>query len=108
MAADALAAYKADTATGKDALLVCDTTEMVDALNQRLHHDTVAPGLPTVAGARGQRIAVGDLIISCQNDTSIPLRNSDEPAAENRPCATATAGMSPPSTPTTAGLSLGG
>ena len=41
MAADALAAYQADIAAGKDALLVCDTTEMADALNQRLHHDTI-------------------------------------------------------------------
>jgi hypothetical protein len=77
MAADALAAYKADTAAGKDALLVCDTTEMADALNQRIHHDTIAAGAPTVTGARGQRIAVGDLIISRQNDVSIPLRNTD-------------------------------
>jgi hypothetical protein len=77
MAADALAAYKADTAAGKDALLVCDTTEMADALNQRMHHDTIAAGAPTVTGARGQRIAVGDLIISRQNDVSIPLRNTD-------------------------------
>ena len=35
MAADALTAYQADTAAGKDALPVCDTTEMADALNQR-------------------------------------------------------------------------
>ena len=39
MAADALAAYKTDTAAGKDALLVCDTTEMADALNQRMHNE---------------------------------------------------------------------
>jgi hypothetical protein len=53
MAANALAAYQADTAAGKDALLICDITEMSDALNQRLHHDTVAAGVPTVTGARG-------------------------------------------------------
>ena len=41
MAADTLKAYRTDTAAGKDALLICDTTEMADALNQRLHHDTV-------------------------------------------------------------------
>jgi hypothetical protein len=73
MAADALAAYHADTAAGKDALLVCDTTEMADALNQRLHHDTVTAGAPTVAAARGYRIAVGDLIISRRNDPSITV-----------------------------------
>ena len=43
MAADALAAYQADTAAGKDALLVCDTTEMADALNQRIHHESRRP-----------------------------------------------------------------
>jgi conjugative relaxase-like TrwC/TraI family protein len=82
MAADALAAYQADTAGGKDALLVCDTTEMTDALNQRLHHDTIAAHAPTVTGARGHRIAVGDLILTRQNDASILLRNTDDPAAE--------------------------
>ena len=46
MAADALAAYRADTAAGKDALLVCDTTEMADALNQRLHDEPSTPTRP--------------------------------------------------------------
>ena len=40
MAHDALSAYWADTAAGKDALLVCDTTEMADALNERIHDET--------------------------------------------------------------------
>ena len=34
---------------GKNALLVCDTTEMCDALNRRLHDETIdadAPGPP--------------------------------------------------------------
>lgn len=82
MAADALAAYKVDTAAGKDALLLCDTTEMADALNQRLHHDTIATDAPTLAGARGHRIAVGDLILTRHNDASIPLRKTDDPATE--------------------------
>ena len=85
MAADALAAYRADTAAGKDALLVCDTTEMTDALNERLHHDTIDPAAPTVTGARGHRIAVGDLILTRHNEASIPLRNTDNPAAEQSP-----------------------
>ena len=85
MAADALAAYRADIAAGKDALLVCDTTEMADALNQRLHHDTIAADAPTVTGARGHRIAVGDLILTRRNDPSIALRNTDDPAAEQSP-----------------------
>jgi hypothetical protein len=62
-----------------------DTTEIADALNQRLHHDAVDTDAPTVTGARGHRIAVGDLIVSRRNDTSIPLRNIDQPAAENSP-----------------------
>jgi type III secretion system FlhB-like substrate exporter len=85
MAADALVAYQADTAAGKDALLVCDTTEMADALNQRIHHDTIAADAPTVTAARGHRIAVGDLILTRHNDASIPLRNTDDLAAEQNP-----------------------
>ena len=55
MAADALAAYRADTAVGKDALLVCDTTEMADALNRRIHHENLdgrAPPSPRRTGTR--------------------------------------------------------
>ena len=82
MAADALAAYTADVADGQDALLICDTTDMSDALNQRLHHDTVAADAPTVGGSRGHRIAVGDLILTRRNDTTIELRNA---SAEQNP-----------------------
>ena len=85
MAADALTAYKADTAAGKDALLVCDTTEMADALNQHLHHDTITADAPTVGGARGHHIAVGDLILTRQNDATIPLRNTENASAEQSP-----------------------
>jgi conjugative relaxase-like TrwC/TraI family protein len=52
MAADALAAYQADTAAGKDALLICDTTEMADVLNERIHHESLDTRAPTVTGAR--------------------------------------------------------
>lgn len=68
MAADALEAYQGDVAAGKDALLVCDTTEMADAPNRRIHDTTVDAGAPTVAAARGQRVGVGDLIVSRRND----------------------------------------
>jgi ATP-dependent exoDNAse (exonuclease V) alpha subunit len=71
MAHDALQAYRADTATGKDALLVCDTKEMTDALNQRIHDERIDADAPTLTAARGQRIAVGDLIISRRNDPSL-------------------------------------
>jgi conjugative relaxase-like TrwC/TraI family protein len=85
MAADALSAYKTDIANGNDALLLCDTTDMADALNQRLHRDNIAAEAPTVTGAHGHNIAVGDLILTRHNDLSIPLRNTDNPAAEQSP-----------------------
>jgi conjugative relaxase-like TrwC/TraI family protein len=84
MAADALAAYQADTTAGRDALLVCDTTEMAGALNARLHHEHLDGDAPTVAGAGGQRIGVGDLILSRRNDPSIDFHRST-PHAETLP-----------------------
>ncbi len=75
MAADALAAYKPDAAAGKDALLVCDTTEMADALNERIHHERRDAHAPTVTAARGHRIGVGDLILTRRNDPTIDLHN---------------------------------
>jgi conjugative relaxase-like TrwC/TraI family protein len=47
MAADALRAYTVDSASGRDPLLLCDTTEMADALNTRLHHQRVGRDAPT-------------------------------------------------------------
>ena len=44
---------------------------MADALNRRLHDDTVDAEAPTVTAARGHRIGVGDLIISRRNDPTI-------------------------------------
>lgn len=78
MAADALEAYRSDIAAGKDALLVCDTVEMADALNERLHREHQDPGTSTVVvGMRGQRIAVDDLIVTGRNDSTVELRPSD-------------------------------
>jgi conjugative relaxase-like TrwC/TraI family protein len=83
MATDALAGYRADVAAGKNALLVCDTNEMADALNQRLHNETIPIDAPTVTGARGQAIAVGDLILTRRNDPTIELYPSaGQPAPE--------------------------
>jgi hypothetical protein len=81
MAHDALAAYRTDVADCKDALLECDTVEMCDAINRRLHDETTNHDAPTVTAARGQRNAVGDLIISRRNDPTIgvfdaPARSS--------------------------------
>jgi ATP-dependent exoDNAse (exonuclease V) alpha subunit len=75
MAADELAAYKTDTAAGKDALLICDTTAMADALNERIHNQSLDARAPTVRGARGHRIGVGDLILTRRNDPTIVLQS---------------------------------
>lgn len=75
MAADALTAYHADRAEGLDALLIADTWDMCDALNTRIHHDQVAADAPTVAAARGHRIAAGDVIVSRRNDPTLTLYN---------------------------------
>jgi hypothetical protein len=71
MAHDALAAYRADVAAGKDALLICDTKEMADALNRRLHDETVDADAPTVTAAHAHHVGVGDLIITRRNDPTI-------------------------------------
>jgi ATP-dependent exoDNAse (exonuclease V) alpha subunit len=84
MAADALTAYQADTTAGRDALLVCDTTEMAGALNTRIHHQHLDRDAPTVTGMGGQRIGVGDLILSRRNDPTIDFHHST-PHAEMLP-----------------------
>ena len=63
---------------------MCDTTEMCDALNRRIHHATVHADAPTVTAARGQRIAVGDLIISRRNDSTMRIYEAqrDLPVAD--------------------------
>jgi hypothetical protein len=85
MAADSLAAYQRDIATGKDSLLLCDTIEMAHALNHRIHRDTLSADAPTVTAARGQRIAAGDLILSRRNDPTISIYDAaqDIPAADS-------------------------
>jgi hypothetical protein len=82
MAADALAAYQADTAAGKDALLICDTTEMADVLNERIHNESLDTRTPTVRGARGHRIGVGDLILTRRNDPTIDLHHPSGSAGQ--------------------------
>ena len=73
MAADAHDAYLCDRAAGKDALLICDTWELADALNHRLHHALTVEG-PAVRAARDQQIRKGDIIISRRNDATIDVR----------------------------------
>jgi hypothetical protein len=73
MAADALGAYQQARVQGRDALLVCDTWEIADALNRRLHDAHTNSDTAAVTGAHGQRISVGDLILSRRNDPTIAL-----------------------------------
>jgi conjugative relaxase-like TrwC/TraI family protein len=84
MASDALKAHTADTTLGRDALLVCDTTEMVDALNQRIHGERIYPDALTMTVARGQQVAVGDVIISRRNDPTLAFHHST-PNSESLP-----------------------
>jgi hypothetical protein len=73
VAADAHDAYLSDRAAGKDALLICDTTEMADALNHCLHSALTVEG-PAVHGGRDQEIRKGDIIISRRNDVTVDLQ----------------------------------
>jgi hypothetical protein len=73
MAADAYTAWATDRAGGVDALLIADRWEIADALNERIHRDTVAADAPTVAGARRCRIGVGDVVISRRNDPTLAV-----------------------------------
>jgi conjugative relaxase-like TrwC/TraI family protein len=83
MASDALDAYLTDRNAGKDALLVCDTWEIADALNRRLH-DMLASHRPTVTVARDQPVSVGDIIMSRSNDTTITMHPSPESQTSER------------------------
>jgi conjugative relaxase-like TrwC/TraI family protein len=72
MTADALHSYLTDRCAGKDSLLICDTWEVADALNRRLH-DTLTAGGPGARCARDQTLRVGDLVMSRANDHTIAL-----------------------------------
>lgn len=84
MAHDALNAYKSDLTNGLDALLICDTTEMARALNQRIHHQRIGRDEPIVAVAHGEKIGIGDVIITRRNDPAVTVFDhprASEPAA---------------------------
>jgi conjugative relaxase-like TrwC/TraI family protein len=88
MAADALQAYLDDRAEAKDALVICDTWEMADALNRRLH-DTLTGQGPAVTAAREQQIRIGDIVMSRSNDVNIavhpgPRHRSSDPVDQVR------------------------
>ena len=100
MAADALTPT-IPTRAGKDALLICDTREMADALNRRLHDTTVDREAPSVTGARDQD--------RCGRHHHQPQQRPHHRRAPTQTgmrtatvdqFATATAGASPRSTPT--------
>lgn len=78
MAHDALNAYKMDLTNGHDALLICDTTEMTRALNQRLHDERIPQDQATMTAANGEQIGVGDLIISRRNDPDVTMVNNPQ------------------------------
>jgi conjugative relaxase-like TrwC/TraI family protein len=73
MAADAHDAYLSDRAAGKDALLICDTLELADALNHRLHYALTVEG-PSVGAGRDHHIRKGDIVISRRNDAVVDVR----------------------------------
>ncbi|OAN31245.1 MobF family relaxase [Mycolicibacterium iranicum] len=74
MADDALAAWTADTAAGRDALLLADRWEMADAINMRIHSERIGDDAPTVRAARGHQLAAGDVVITRHNTVDIPTR----------------------------------
>ncbi len=73
---DAYAAWSADMAAGRDALLLAPTRDWVAALNARAQHDRTAAG--QVNGQRAQigerqQAGCGDIILSTRNDRDIPV-----------------------------------
>jgi ATP-dependent exoDNAse (exonuclease V) alpha subunit len=72
MAADATA-YITARAEGKDVAIICDTWDIADAINQRLHDHFTAKDAPSVAVARDQQIGPGDLILSRHNDATLTV-----------------------------------
>ena len=74
MAADATNAYIQTRADGKDIAILCDTWEMADAINHRLHDHLTNPTAPSVQVARDQHVRAGDLIISRHNDAALAVR----------------------------------
>jgi conjugative relaxase-like TrwC/TraI family protein len=73
MAQDATHAYIQARAQGKDVAILCDTWEIADAINQRLHDHFTAADAPSVPVAREQQVRVGDLVLSRHNDTTLTV-----------------------------------
>jgi conjugative relaxase-like TrwC/TraI family protein len=80
MAADATTAYIAARAKGQDAAILCDTWEIADAINQRLHDHFTSADATSVRVARDQQVRVGDLVLSRRNDAILTV----EPGTQHR------------------------
>jgi conjugative relaxase-like TrwC/TraI family protein len=80
MAADATTAYLTARAEGKDVAILCDTWEIADAINQRLHDRFTNPDALSVPVARDQHVRAGDLILSRHNDATLTV----EPGTQHR------------------------
>jgi ATP-dependent exoDNAse (exonuclease V) alpha subunit len=81
MAADATTAYIAAHGEGKDVAILCDTWEIADAINQRLHNHFTPTDAPSVPVARDQHVRAGDLILSRHNDATLTV----QPRPQHRP-----------------------
>ena len=80
MATDATTAYIQARAEGKDVAILCDTWEIADAINQRLHARFTNPDTPSMLVARDQQVRLGDLVLSRQNDATLTVT----PGAQSR------------------------
>jgi len=80
MARDATKAYSAARAEGKDAAILCDTWEIADAINRRLHGTYTDATCPGVRVSRDQDVRAGDIIISRNNDAALTV----EPGKQHR------------------------
>jgi conjugative relaxase-like TrwC/TraI family protein len=74
MATDATNAYIKARAERKDVAILCDTWEIADAINQRLHDRFTNPDAAGVPVARDQHVRVGDLILSRHNDATLTVQ----------------------------------
>ncbi|KQT01302.1 hypothetical protein ASG23_06955 [Cellulomonas sp. Leaf395] len=76
MLEDAYTAWATDVEDGVDAILIAPDARTVAALNARAHRDRVADGLVTgagVASASGERIGLGDRIVTRRNERTLRL-----------------------------------
>lgn len=81
MAEDTYANYLADRQAGHDALIICDTWEMTNSLNRRLHTALHGDQL-SVAVSRDARVSVGDIILTRNNDSTIAVERPDGSRAD--------------------------